>query len=284
MKLKNKKTAIIFTLMLYLLANIIFIPCLSVSSASKTYIYQTENKQLDVYTDISAVLGDMDLTIKPSKDNHFYLSYYLCCYNDKNPFTFQVKNGTLEMDSAKLKPASYASIKSINGKNKQKATLFIPAKQLDSITLDAKDADISLKGISSKNISVNTTDGDITLSKINVLEMVKLSSHDGDIKAFGLNIFGKSEISTKDGDITASSLNILGETNISTNDGDVSLKLKKKCIKQLNITLQTSNGDMYVANALKGKKKRCKSRWHYSKKGTSSMLYVLTKDGDISLK
>ena len=275
----------------------------------KAYTYQLEKKQLNGVQSITARLGDADLKLKASKDNHFYLSYYIYCYNSKNPLTYQVKENALQLNAEPYQHALYTYKKGKNTicVNKTKITVFVPKKLFEEITLYAKDADLSLQDFYCKDANIETEFGDIQISGAKSDHGLQLLSKEGDIRVSDLNAVGRLKIKTTYGDIYLKNAKLSNSANITTKDGNIKLSdlyiskklnavstygdvvftAKKEQLDRFELTLKTEFGKLSVPDSLKGKKSRYKYYgWKYVKGNSSSGadLNVSTKEGDISLR
>lgn len=279
-----------------------------VAKTKTAHMYQLKEQPLHSFQNITAKSGNMDLKITPSKDGKFYLSYKLYCYNSKNPLAYHIKDSTLYLDGTQLEPALYRYKKSSYAvyTSLMQATLFVPAEKLADITIHAKAADLSMRKISCQNVSIKTTVGDIVVSGVDsgklqvqadvgdisfsdmeISGKLQAQTDSGDITASGLAVSGIAEFTANYGDIRLPDLSVSGKAQIKSKYGDVGLKINKKCINCLGVTMKTADGDLSVAKSLGGKKKRYKEYgWRYVKHApaNSASLIVSASFGDISLQ
>lgn len=200
----------------------------------------------------AVILDYIDLIIKPSKDQSAYLSYELHCKNNKNPFSYNIKNGCLHLNESNFKEAW------ITVKNKTTAikrwkfttqnyisavTLYVPSGttynnsnivmnegdlsinglHCKKANIKLKYSDVTVKKLSCNNAAITTTDGDITVADLNITGTTSVKTADGDINAPSLAVSGTARISVLDGDINAPNLGISGTLQINTEDGDLNI-------------------------------------------------------------
>ena len=200
----------------------------------------------------AVILDYIDLIIKPSKDQSAYLSYELHCKNNKNPFSYNIKNGCLHLNESNFKEA-WITVKYKTTAIKQwkftiqnninAVTLYIPSgTTYNSSNIVMNEGDLSINGLHCKkaniklkysdatvkklscnNAAITATDGDITIADLNITGTTSVKTADGDINASRLAVSGTARISVLDGDINAPDLGISGTFQINTEDGDLNI-------------------------------------------------------------
>lgn len=196
-----------------------------VAKEKKAYTYQAEKTELRSFKNINADLKEMDFTIKPSNDNKCYISYKIYCYNSQNPFIYQVKDNTLQLDGTKINTALYTHKKGKNTYKKtiSKATLLVPSNTFEKLVLKASDGNISVKKISCKNADLKTVYGDISLSDAIVDDRLNIHAYDGNVAFSDTYIRNTLQVETNAGDVAAESLTAPGTVSIKTKDGNMAL-------------------------------------------------------------
>lgn len=200
----------------------------------------------------AVILDYIDLIIKPSKDQSAYLSYELHCKNNKNPFSYNIKNGCLHLNESNFKEA-WITVKNKTTAIKQwkfttqnyisAVTLYVPSGttynnsnivmnegdlsinglHCKKANIKLKYSDVTVKKLSCNNAAITTTDGDITVADLNITGTTSVKTADGDINASRLAVSGTARISVLDGDINAPDLGISGTFQINTEDGDLNI-------------------------------------------------------------
>lgn len=236
---------------------ILFLTILTISAQTNAEdtikTYKVEKERFDQVNSIIADLRYMDLNIKPSKDQYAYLSYKLHCKNEKNPFTYNVKNGILNLKEGKWKGISWKSYTSGKKKfkklmeySKNNITLYLPKDNiLKSSTVKMIDGNLTIASLQSHSIDLNFDYGDILLNDSSILGTLNIKAGDGDIYLKNAKIIENATITTNYGDITASNLQAEQGIEIKTNDGDTKLKNIKAA---KNVAITTTYGDITALN------------------------------------
>lgn len=234
--------------------------------------YQVKKERLDQVNSIIADLRYMDLNIKPSKDQYAYLSYKLHCKNEKNPFTYNVKNGVLNLKEEKWKGISWKSytggmkkFKKLMEYSKNNITLYLPKDNiLKGSIVEMIDGNLIITSLQSHSIDLNFGYGDILLNDSSILGILNIKTGDGDIYLKNTKIVKNATITANYGDITASNLQVEQGIEIKTGDGDTKLKNIKTA---KNVAITTVYGDITALN-LKAKKD----------------IKMKTRDGDVKFQ
>lgn len=240
-------------------------------------LYLVNQKKLQSVHTIKANLRHIDLQLKPSKDDNFYISYNLYGKNKNNPLKYSVKSGILSLKETKGQTSSYYRRINFNFLNlllgKQNTvyyqnlvTVYIPANaQLENSVLNLGEGDLEMKNLHGKTTQIQLSEGDLEMKNVSL---------------------ETAAISLENGDINAAKFQASGSVTMAAEDGDISLSLKKSCTKNLHIFLETEDGDLSVKKSLGGKvtKKGNKQSYEKNTKDAASELKATSKYGDISLK
>lgn len=261
-------------------------------NTADTKTYKMKNKKLGAFSSIAADLDYIDLIIKPSKNQSAYLSYELHCKNNKNPFTYKIKDGCLHLNESNFIEAWDSSKSSISIKqwkftaqsynNIDMVTLYVPSGttyknsnivmnegdlavnglRCKKANLKLENGDAAVKKLSCGNITVTTTDGDLIISDLNVTGTATVKTADGDITLTGVKVPGTLQLDTEDGDINAR-LKVSGTLKIDTEDGDITIpSLSVSGTARINVL----DGDINAPNP-----------------GISGSLQINTEDGDLNI-
>ena len=197
----------------------------------------------------AVILDYIDLIIKPSKDQSAYLSYELHCKNNKNPFSYNIKNGCLHLNESNFKEA-WITVKNKTTAIKQwkftiqnninAVTLYIPSgTTYNSSNIVMNEGDLSINGLHCKKANIKLKYSDATVKKLSC-NNAAITATDGDITIADLNITGTTSVKTADGDINASRLAVSGTARISVLDGDIGISG--------TFQINTEDGDLNIPN------------------------------------
>lgn len=253
--------------------------------------YQIKNKKLGTFSSIAANLDYIDLIIKPSKDQSAYLSYELHCKNNKNPFSYNIKNGCLHLNESNFKEA-WITVKNKTTAIKQwkfttqnyisAVTLYVPSgTTYNSSNIVMNEGDLSINGLHCKKANIKLKYSDVTVKKLSC-NNAAITTTDGDITVADLNITGTTSVKTADGDITLARVKVPGTLQLDTADGDISAGLKVSGTLKIN----TEDGDINAPSLAVS----CTARIsvldgdiNAPNLGISGTLQINTEDGDLNI-
>lgn len=262
-------------------------------NAKDVNTYKIKDKKLGTFSSITADLDYVDLIIKPSKNNSAYLSYELHCKNNKNPFSYDIKNGCLHLKESNFKEISWNAIennKTITVINEWKyinnytnaVTLYVPSGTFyESSSFILNDGDLLIDGLHCQKANLRLNDGDATISKL-FCNNAAVTTTDGDIKMTNMNITRNAKITTEDGDITLAKVKVPGTLQLDTMDGDIRGGLSVSG----TLKIDTEDGDINAPglsisgtaqiNTLDGD-------INAPNLGISGTLQINTEDGDLNI-
>ena len=240
-----------------------------------------EKTEIDSFSTVNADLRYIDLKVKPSPDDKFYISYNVETSNGVLPVSYQISDGTLNLVESKGNSSySYIHI-DINFlqmmlgqrsiiENQNNVVLYIPKNQkLESFSCNMGDGYLNIDSLRSQKLLVSADYGDINLKDLDISEG-SVSSSDGDLEAtdsllrntslntdYGdMDIQNTSihdgEITLSDGDLTGKQITFSGETSVTDNLGDISLSIPQENLDQLSVNAKTSLGDLTLPDSMKG--------------------------------
>lgn len=235
---------------------------LKTSQGSRDYTFQLSKKKLQGFDAIQGDLKHIDMKIIPSDNENAYIDYILTAKKDSNPLNYQIKNSVLILSEREGVRNSYYKFvrlgKTVVEKNTNLVTLYLPKKQLQSLTLTLGEGDISIKGLDTKTAGITLRDGDMQLEASSVkggnmdakngdylfddvtCENCKLSAVNGDFECNNFTM-KKSELSAGSGDFIFEHSN--GEDcKYTTEDGD----FECSGFMAQNSTLYSENGDISI--------------------------------------
>ena len=188
---------------------------------------QFEEKSYTPDAQVSAVtidVQDRDVTVELSDDGQVHIQYF---ESSKEFYDISVSGGVLTMTGATDKSwIDYIGL--------------APSAEYRKIVLQVPDAVL-------ENLTITTTNEDITLPSLSVTGSVSLDSNGGDISFDSLDVGTALTLNVKNGDVSGTLLGSYDDFAIRTEvkSGDSSLpESKDGGVKTLNVT--ANNGDVNV--------------------------------------
>lgn len=273
-----------------------------------------EKQQIDAFTKLNVDFQDLDLDIRTSGDDHYYMEYKLEKSGNQDPLTWENKDDTLTMQETSGGKGSYyirydlGSLVTGSSSQKQEeintVILYVPKKaQLSEAKIQLADGDLTADQLLCKNLTAKFSDGDMTLDQgvfenfeanfgdsdvkikeIQCTKKIQLKSDDGDIILEKADI-ADGVISLVDGDLKMNHSSLGGDVEISSSDGDVSIQMESGSAAKTDIHLKTTDGDIVTDNLPQGKSGSKEDTSVYENKvdGVTATLNVKCGDGDITL-
>lgn len=284
---------------------------------SKRETVTLEKENLGDIQRIDGSIADVDLVVKPSEDDSCYLSYNVETRKGKDPVTYSVKDGTLELkEDGGYMNSFYVQVdisflSQMTGEKESEEhenliTLYLPEdKTLEDCKLALGDGDMNIEKLHSKNMDLTLRSGDLAGKDIEAQTGV-ISLEDGDLDlsdfiCWNLNLRSEcgdvslsstelkdAAITMQDGDLSAKELMLTGEAQIQSESGDVSISPNREKSGRLAINARTEWGDIAVESFWKGSlyddDYDDTAKYERSVENPSAALNVKSEDGDISIK
>ena len=162
------------------------------SSDSHAILSKTE---IDAFSSVNVDLKNLDLDIKASDDNKFYISDNIETTDGMLPLSYQVQNDALNIvEKNGHESSSYIHI-DINFlqemlgqshviENSNKVTVYIPKKtDLSGFSCKMGYGDINVESLNTHKAELQSEDGDITISD-STFKNLELSADLGDLELF----------------------------------------------------------------------------------------------------
>ncbi len=238
---------------------------------SACYHFDIEKQKLSAPTQLMADLAHMDISLLPSTDENWYISYAIDSKKNENPLSIKEENGILYLSERNAQETmSYEQSNFFNitkhVEYNSELTLYVPKKAvLDTCTLKLGDGELILEEMNTKHLQINMKDGDADISHIKA-ERFSITTADGDVTGYGF--LGKH-----------------GE--IMTDYGDIFLTTEKDFLQNINISASTELGDILISDSLtksgilKEDDNGCTT---YEKLGAENMWEIISENGDITLQ
>lgn len=246
-------------------------------SQHKNIIYK-EKSEIGKFQNLQVDMKHLDLYIRTSKDNKYYMEYVLQKVNGKNPLTCKFTEDTLTLTEEIGKTASYyreihlgigTSLLGRHYTEKYKNTviLYLPAQAIlgeCEITLNKGDAEI--KSLTANNLNCTLKSGDFSANRLTV-DTGKIMMDSGDIDC------GRTSLNQK--------------LSMQSKEGDISIVIPSQTLHKISVQAYTREGDIEAAKKYKGKltiDKENDTRYYTTNENSSlPQLSIHTEDGDIEL-
>ena len=255
-----------------------------------------EKQQIDAFAKLDVDFRDIDLDIRTSGDDSYYMEYRLEKNGNKSPLTWENKDGKLTLQESDGEKGSYyisydfGNLLTHTESQKQEeinaVILYVPEKaKFSEAKLHLSDGDLILDQGKFENFEANFGDGDVNIKDIQCTEKMQLKNNDGDIILEKAQI-ADGVISLIDGDLKMNHSSFSGNVEIDSSDGDVFIQMENGSAAKTNIYLQTADGDMVTENLPKGQSnsKGDTSVYENNVDDAAATLNVKCQDGDISLR
>lgn len=217
------------------------------SSDSHAILSKTK---IDSFSSVNVDLRNLDLDVKESDDNNFYIAYNIETNDGMLPLSYQVQNDTLNIVEKKGHESySYIHI-DINFlqemlgqshviENSNKVTIYIPNKNdLSSFSCKMGYGDLDIESLNTKQSVIQNDDGDIKIAG-GTFKNLELKDELGDLKIKDATLIN-GQIEMDDGDIKAENVTFTGKNEIKSTLGDITLSIPEKTLADLSVEAEAS--------------------------------------------
>ena len=217
------------------------------SSDSHAILSKTK---IDSFSSVNVDLRNLDLDVKESDDNNFYIAYNIETNDGILPLSYQVQDDTLNIVEKKGHESySYIHI-DINFlqemlgqshviENSNKVTVYIPKKNdLSSFSCKMGYGDLDIESLNTKQSVIQNDDGDIKIAG-GTFKNLELKDELGDLKIKDATLIN-GQIEMNDGDIKAENVTFTGKNEIKSTLGDITLSIPEKTLADLSIEAEAS--------------------------------------------
>ena len=259
------------------------------SSDSHAILSKTE---IHSFSSLNVDLKNLDLDIKASDDDRFYISYNIETTDGMLPLSYQVQNDALNIvEKNGHESSSYIHI-DINFlqemlgqshviENSNKVTVYIPKKtDLSGFSCKMGYGDINVESLNALKAVIQSEDGDITISD-STFNNLELSADLGDLKIKDTT-FTNSQFEMMDGDVKAENVTFNEKNEFTSDLGDITLSLPKKTLSTLSIEAEASeiNIPEKLGQVMTDEDDNQLVNAEYK---TQNSLQLESKDGDIQI-
>ncbi len=204
----------------FVLGSFVLAGCSSESEPFEEKSYTSDTQISGIHLDVQ----DREIEVLLSEDEQVHIQY---SENSKEYYDISVSDGVLTMTSASSKEwTDYIGVK--------------PAAEDRKISLQIPDTLL-------ENLTISTTNEDITLSPLAVTGSISLSSNGGNITFENVDVGNALSLTVKDGDISGTVIGSYDDFAIQTEikKGESNLPNKEGGEKTLNVS--SNNGNVNVA-------------------------------------
>ena len=249
--------------------------------------------KIDAFSSVNVDLRNLDLDIKESDDENFYIAYNIETNKGMLPLSYQVQDDTLNIVEKKGNESySYIHI-DINFlqemlgqshviENSNKVTVYIPKKNdMSSFSCKMGYGDLDIESLNARQAVIQNEDGDIKIAG-STFENLELKDELGDLKIKDTTLIN-SQIEMDDGDIQAENVTFTGKNEICSSLGDITLSIPKETLADLSVEAEAS--EINVPEEL-GKVMTDEDDEQSVDSGNKAQnsLEIKSEDGDITIK
>ena len=221
------------------------------SSDSHAILSKTK---LDAFSAVNIDLRNLDLDVKESDDDNFYIAYNIETNDGMLPLSYQVQGNTLNVVEKKGHESySYIHIdvnflqemlgQSHVIENSNKVTIYIPKKtDLSSFSCKMGYGDLDIESLGVKKAVISCSDGDVKI-KDSALNSLEMEMELGDLHLKNTSVTN-SQITLNDGDVKAENTVFQGKNKITCSLGDIKLSIPKEVVEGLSIEAEASDIDI----------------------------------------
>lgn len=252
---------------------------------SKTKIY--------AFSSVNADLRNLDLDIKESDDDNFYIAYNIETNDGMLPLSYQVQDDMLNIVEKKgYESGSYIHIdinflQEIMGQshvteNLNKVTIYIPKKNdLSSFSCKMGYGDLDIESLNTKQAVIQNEDGDVKITD-STFKNLELKADLGDLKIKDTALIN-SRIEMDDGDVKAENVTFTSENMINSTLGDITLSIPEKTLADLSVEAEASGIDI-PEELGKVMTDEDDEQFVDSENKTQNSLEIKSDDGEVTIK
>lgn len=266
------------------------------NSSTRRELAVMEKQQIDGFTKLNVDFEDLDLDIRTSDDDHYYMEYKLEKNGKKDPLTWEDKDGELTLQESAGSEGGYFITYDlgmfrthIEQSEKEEVIntviLYVPEKaQLLEAEIQLSDGDLTADQILCERMTAKSSDGDMNIKDLQCTDNMQLKSEGGDVSIKKADL-ADGQIVLGDGELKMANSSFNGDMEISSSDGDVSIEMENGSAAKTNIHLESTDGDVNTEDLFQGKSSSEDDTSVYENKVNASAptLNVKCGDGDITL-
>ena len=207
-------------------------------------------RKIDAFSSVNVDLRNLNLDVKESDDENFYIAYNIETNNGVLPFSYQIQDDTLNI--AEQKENDWHShihidinfLQEIFGQTQviedsNKVTVYIPKKSdMSSFSCKMEYGDLDIESLNVKQAVIKNEYGDITIEG-SAFKNLELKADFGNLKMKD-NTVSDGQIEMKDGDVKAENIAFTGENTMTSSLGDITLSIPQKTLAALSVEAEAS--------------------------------------------
>lgn len=217
------------------------------SSDSHAILSKTK---IDAFSAVNIDLRNLDLDVKESDDDNFYIAYNIETNDGMLPLSYQVQGNTLNVVEKKGHESySYIHIdvnflqemlgQSHVIENSNKVTIYIPKKtDLSSFFCKMGYGELDIESFNAKQAVIQNEDGDIKIAG-STFKNLELKDELGDLKIKDTTLIN-SQIEMDDGDVKAENVTFTSKNTITSTLGNITLGIPEKALADLSVEAEAS--------------------------------------------
>ena len=249
--------------------------------------------KIDAFSSVNVDLRNLDLDIKESDDENFYIAYNIETNKGMLPLSYQVQDDTLNIVEKKGNESySYIHI-DINFlqemlgqshviENSNKVTVYIPKKNdMSSFSCKMGYGDLDIESLNARQAVIQNDDGDVKITD-STFKNLELKDELGDLKIKDSTV-SAGQIALDDGDVKAENVTFTGKNEICSSLGDITLSIPKETLADLSVEAEAS--EINVPEKL-GKVMTDEDDVQIvdSENKTQNSLEIKSDDGEVTIK
>ena len=209
-----------------------------------------DKTKIDAFSSVNVDLQNLNLDVKESDDENFYIAYNIETNNGVLPLSYQVQGDTLTIAEQKENDwhshihIDISFFQEIFGQTQviedsNKVTVYIPKKNdMSSFFCKMEYGDLDIESLNVKEAEIENEYGDITIAGSSFKNM-ELKANFGNLKMKDSTVSG-GQIEMADGDIKAENMIFTGENTITSSLGDITLSVPQKTLAALSVKAEAS--------------------------------------------
>ena len=260
--------------------------------SSDSHVILSKTK-INAFSSVNVDLRNLDLDVKESDDENYYIAYNIETNNGMLPLSYQVQDDTLNIVEKKGNESySYIHI-DINFlqemlgqshviENSNKVTVYIPKKNdMSSFSCKMGYGDLDIESLNARQAVIQNDDGDVKITD-STFKNLELKDELGDLKIKDSTV-SAGQIALDDGDVKAENVTFTGKNEICSSLGDITLSIPKETLADLSVEAEAS--EINVPEKL-GKVMTDEDDVQIvdSENKTQNSLEIKSDDGEVTIK
>lgn len=205
----------------------------------RTATTKKTTSKVSAFHSIQADITDGDVIVRPGNDYQVTINGL-----SRKDFSIQVRQGKLTITQP-ITHDQYFSMRVFDFERGHQVVITVPHNtKLQSVSLAAKDGDVTLSEQTMTDLAIDSSDGDVTLTTAVVSGTTTIKALDGDVTVNDSQL-QKTGLTSRDGDVVLRQVTLTGGT-IDLSDGDFTAH---DSIFNKTVRVSNSDGDNTVTGA-----------------------------------